>query len=374
MDYRPVWAEINLDYIAENVAALSRQAHPAELMAVVKANAYGHGAEAVARVALASGAKRLAVAMPEEGRELRRAGIAAPILVMGALLPGQVEAFLEYRLTATLASEEVLPELSSMAVRKGQPVRVHVKVDTGMSRLGFLPSQIPSLVGLLRRTPGIELEGLYTHLACADEIDLASTQAQLRGFREALAACEAVGWRPRQIHVANTAAVLREIGLAECNLVRAGIGIYGIYPVDPSLTAVQLRPAMSVKTHVATIKRVPSGTGVSYGHIYHTSRETTLCTLPIGYADGLSRMLSGQANAIIGGRKYPIVGRICMDQCVVDVGDDPVTVGDEAVLLGQQGDEQVLVEEWSDRLGTIPYEVVCGISSRVPRVYRGGIL
>lgn len=373
MHYRPVWAEVHLDRIAANVRRLAQCAYPRELMAVVKANAYGHGAEQVARVALASGARRLAVASPEEGRELRRAGIAAPILVLGALLPGQAEPFLEYRLTATVASEEGVAELAH-AGRRGMPLRVHIKVDTGMSRLGFLPHQVASVVQRVRRLPGVELEGLFTHLACADDADTASAEEQLARFREVLAACRKLGWEPAQVHAANTAAVLRSLGLPECNIVRVGIGIYGYNPCPPGTgAAVDLQPALELKSRVATVKRVPAGTGVSYGLTYTTPRETTLATLPVGYADGVSRSLGGLARVLIRGKPYRIVGRVCMDQCVVEVGDDPVEVGDEAVLLGRQGNEQVTADEWARLLGTIPYEILCRISSRVPRVYRGGL-
>lgn len=374
MEYRPVWAEVHLDRIAANVRALAQAARPAALMAVVKANGYGHGAVAVAKVALASGAKRLAVASPEEGRELRRAGIAAPILVLGALLPGQSDVFCEYRLTATVASQEAVAEVVSCAQRRGQAIRVHVKVDTGMGRLGFPPEEVPAVVSRLWQMDGVALEGIYSHLACADSEQDDVTQRQVEAFRGVLAACERAGWRPESVHLANTAATLRHISVPECNLVRVGLGLYGLFPSSTLEGVVPLYPALELKTRVTTVKRVPAGSGVSYGHAYHTGSETTLCTLPVGYADGLRRNLSGKADVLIRGRRHPIVGRICMDQCVVDVGDAEVEVGDEAVLIGRQGDEVVRVEEWADALDTISYEVVCGIGSRVPRVYQGGFV
>lgn len=369
LEYRPVWAEIDLDRIANNVRALAAYIHPAELMAVVKADGYGHGSVSIARVALASGARRLAVASPEEGRILRRAGIAAPILVLGALLPGQEDVFLEHRLTATLASGEAIEALSQAAERRKVSARVHIKVDTGMSRLGFHAHEVPFLVKRLLRVPGIDLEGIYTHLACADVPGQPGVNDQIRSFRTALIATREAGWQPEQVHVSNTAGVLENLGFGDCTMARVGIGIYGMYPSDTVSRSVHLEPALALKTNVATTKRVPAGTGVSYGHTYRTERETTLCTLPIGYAEGVSRRLSGRAHVLIGGQRYPLVGRVCMDQCIVDVGDASVSVGDEAVLIGRQGSDEITAYDWANILETIPYEVVCAISARVPRVY-----
>lgn len=374
MEYRPVWAEVHLDRIAANVRALVEAAQPAEVMAVVKANGYGHGAVPVAKVALASGAKRLAVASPEEGRELRRAGIAAPILVLGPLLPGQSDVYCEYRLTATIASHEAVIEAAAAAYRRGNPLRVHIKVDTGMARLGLLPEEVPEVVAHLSALGNIELEGLYSHFACADGDNVATTKAQIDSFRRVLAACRAGGWQPELVHLANTAATLKDLSPPECNLVRVGLGIYGLYPSDALVGTVDLSPALELKTRVTTVKRVRAGVGVSYGHTYHTTRDTTLCTLPIGYADGLRRNLSNQVDVLIRGKRHPIVGRICMDQCIVDAGDAEVEVGDEAVLIGRQAEATIRIEEWAAKLETISYELVCGISARVPRVYSGRLV
>ena len=215
------------------------------------------------------------------------------------------------------------------AQRRGNPLRVHVKVDTGMGRLGLLPEEVPRAVSALRRADRVELEGLYSHLACADSDGHDDVTAQqIDAFRRVLAACARAGWRPEIVHLANTAATLRRLAPPECNLARVGLGIYGLYPSDALAGAVRLSPALELKTRVTTVKRVPAGSGVSYGHTYHTGTETTLCTLPVGYADGLRRNLSGRVDALIKGRRHPIVGRICMDQCVVDVGDADVEVGD----------------------------------------------
>src|SRR5690606_7038975 len=229
--------------------------------------------------------------------------------------------------------------------------------------------EVPRAVSALRRADRVELEGLYSHLACADSDGHDDVTAQqIDAFRRVLAACARAGWRPEIVHLANTAATLRRLAPPECNLARVGLGIYGLYPSDALAGAVRLSPALELKTRVTTVKRVPAGSGVSYGHTYHTGTETTLCTLPVGYADGLRRNLSGRVDALIKGRRHPIVGRICMDQCVVDVGDADVEVGDEAVLIGRQGNAEIRVEEWARKLDTISYELVCGISCRVPRL------
>lgn len=369
----PAWIQIDLKRIQHNVRCLAEAAYPAELMAVVKANAYGHGAVAVSKAALAAGARRLAVALPEEGQALRRAGIAAPILVMGAYQAGQEEVLLEHRLTVTLASFAGIEHLGRAAERLGIPARVHIKVDTGMGRLGVLPDEVPLMVRRLLRMPGIELEGIYSHFACADTPGRTEVDRQIQLLRRSVERAREVGWDPSFVHLANTAAILEGLNPPECNIVRAGIGVYGIYPSPSVKRSIPLQPALSFKTHVATVKRVPAGHGVSYGLTYRTRRETTLCTLPVGYADGVSRLLSHRAEVLLGGRRFPLVGVICMNHAVVDVGDYPAQVGEEAVLIGRQGDEVIAAEEWAEHLSTIPYEVICMMRDHIPRVYVEGV-
>lgn len=363
------WVQVDLGKIRRNVQRLAEACRPAELMAVVKADGYGHGAAAVSRAALASGARRLAVATPTEGQELRRAGIAAPILVVGAFMPGQEEMYIEHRLTVTLASFEGIDALAQAAQRRGVVVRVHIKVDTGMGRLGFLPDEIPFLVKRLQRYPYIELEGIYSHYACADAPDREEVAAQGQRLQQVVAQVKELGWQPAYVHLSNTAGVLEQLAPPEFNMVRTGIGMYGLYPSATVRRSITLEPALSLHARVATVKRVPAGTGVSYGLTYRTPRETTLCTLPIGYANGVTRLLSHKAQVLIDGRRFPIVGVICMNVCVVDVGDYPVEIGDEAVLIGRQGDEEITADEWAEHLGTINYEVVCMMRANLPRIY-----
>lgn len=368
----PAWIEIDLGKIRRNVQRLAEASKPAELMAVVKADAYGHGAVAVSRAALASGARRLAVATPAEGQELRRAGIAAPILVVGAFLPGQEEIYLEHRLTVTLASFEGIEVLAQAAKRRGVVVRVHIKVDTGMGRLGFLPDEVPFLVKRLQRYPSIELEGIYSHYACADAPGQTGVEIQGRRLQQVVAQVQEMGWHPAYVHLSNTAGVLEQLAPPKCNLVRTGIGIYGLYPSATVQRSVELQPALSLHARVTTVKRVPAGTGVSYGLTYRTPHETTLCTLPIGYANGVTRLLSHKAHVLLGGHRFPIVGVVCMNLCVVDVGDYPAKVGEEAVLIGRQGNEEITADEWAEHLGTINYEVVCMMRENLPRRYTIG--
>lgn len=365
---RPVWAEVDLDAVADNLRALRAAAGEKAVMAVVKANAYGHGAVEVARAALWAGASHLGVATPEEGRALRRAGIAAPILVLGAFVPQQAPLLLEWRLTATIASLQAARELHAESVRQGQKARIHLKVDTGMGRLGVLPDEVRAVAEGIARLPRLECEGVYTHLATADEADLSFTMEQMRRFEQAVREARAAGLRPSLCHAGNSAALMR-LKMPETNMVRVGISMYGLYPSRSVHWPVQLRPALSLKAQWISVKRVPKGTGVSYGLAYTTEKETNLGVLPIGYADGFSRLLSGRASILHRGKRYQVAGRICMDQCVVDLGDDEAESGEEVVLLGRQGDEEITVEEWADLMGTINYEALCMISERVPRLF-----
>lgn len=390
--WRPVWAEIDLDAIRHNAAQLAARARPAGLMAVVKADGYGHGAVPVARAALGAGASWLGVATPDEGLALLAEGITAPVLVMGAFAPGQEVPFCGSGLRATIVDWTGADVLSRAAERSGCRVPVHLKVDTGMCRLGVWPEAAAELAERLAAQPGLFLEGLYTHLATADEADLAWTRVQLQRFTEVRQALRQRGIDPPWVHAANSAGLLRlpASGL-DLNLARAGIALYGLYPSAATADALggegpgsgakgagdALRPALTWKARVAAVKRVPAGTGISYGLTYVTKRETMIAALPVGYADGYSRRLSHRAQVLIRGRRFPVVGHICMDQCLVDVGDAPVAVGDEVVLLGQQrrqdapGAEEIPAAEMAKWLETIHYEVLCMIGVRVPRAYRG---
>ncbi len=371
--WRPVWAEVNLDHIAHNVAWLARRAAPAALMAVVKADGYGHGAVPVARVALAHGATWLGVATPEEGVALREAGIAAPVLVLGAFLAGQEDVYLTARLQATLCHRAAADALGRAALGQGRRAPVHVKVDTGMGRLGVLPADAPDFIAWVAAHPGLELVGVYTHLATADEPDPTYAHQQVESFRQVLAACARRGIRVPIAHAANSAGLLA-LEDAAFQMVRAGIALYGLPPSAhvAQRSGAPLRPALALKAQLVSVKRLPAGHGVSYGRTYVTTRETNVGVIPIGYADGYSRRLSGRAQVLVRGQRRPVIGRICMDQCMVDLGPLPVEAGEEVVLIGRQGDEEITADEVAAWMDSIAYEVVCHIGPRVRRVYLGG--
>ncbi len=359
---RWAWAEIDLDAIAYNVAALGAMAAPGVLCAVVKANGYGHGAVPAARAALEGGALWLAVALVSEGVELREAGITVPVLVLSEPPPDQFAACAQWGLTPT-----VYTPVGIGAAAAAKVGNVHLKVDTGMHRVGATPADTGSLMAMIDSSEGIALGGVFTHLACADADNQSVSMAQLALFADV---APAVSFR----HVANSAGLIN--GLShDMAMARAGIAIYGIAPAPNMVEAdVDLRPALSLKARVSLVKRVPAGSAVSYGHRYRTESETTLATVPIGYADGVPRRLgSAGGRVLIGGSPHPIAGVVTMDQLVVDVGNLDVAVGDEVVLIGSQGTANIDAYDWAQRLDTIAYEIVCGISSRVPRVYFGAM-
>lgn len=368
MRFRPTVAVVDLEAVRHNVRALRPPG--ADLMAVVKANGYGHGAVPVARAALEAGAAWLGVALVEEGLELREAGIEAPILVLTEFPRGSEKDALAGDLTPTVYTPEGLEGVAEAAAALGRDARVHVKVDTGMHRVGLPPDRAEDFVAAAAGR-GLRVEGLLTHFAKSEEPEDPATRRQLAAFLEVLDRLASRGVVPRYRHAANTAATLA-LPEARLDLVRVGIGVYGVAP-DPSLAgAADLRPAMSLRSRVALVKRVAAGEAVSYGLRYRLERESTIATVPVGYADGYARSLSGRAEVLIRGRRYRVAGTITMDQLMVDCGDDPVEPGDEVVLFGSQGDEAVPVEQVAAWMGTIGYEVVCAVSERVPREYRGG--
>jgi alanine racemase len=366
--FRPTVAVIDLDAVRHNVRALKPPG--AELMAVVKANAYGHGDVPVARAALEAGATWLGVALVEEGLRLRAGGIDAPILVLTEFPRSSEKEALVAGLTPTLYSDEGLASLAEATATLGQASPVHVKLDTGMHRVGLAPELAPQLCLRILES-GLELEGVWTHFAAAEEPDDPSARAQLDRFREALEGLAGAGIRPRYLHAANSAAVLA-LPESHLDLVRVGIALYGIVPGPALKGRADLRPAMSLRSQVTLVKRVAAGEGVSYGLTYRLQRESTVATVPVGYADGYHRAVSGRAEVVIRGRRYPVAGTVTMDQITVDCGDDPVRVGDEVVLFGSQGNAEIRAEELAGWAGTIGYEVVCAVGDRVPREYQGG--
>jgi alanine racemase len=368
--WRPVWAEVDLNHIAHNMQEIRRLVRePCELMAVVKADGYGHGALPVARTALQAGASRLAVAIPEEGVTLREGGIASPILVLGSLWPEQAEVIVSNFLTATVYDLPLALALSAEGKRQGKNVRVHLKVDTGMGRIGLFPHDVVPFVNQVMRLPYLEIEGIYTHFATADAADKTYAYQQFELFKKVLQEMKDSGIQIPLRHAANSAAILN-LPESHLDMVRPGIMLYGINPLEGGSPSISLEPALSWKAKIAYVKRVPTGTGISYGRTHITQRSVQIATLPLGYADGLSRALSNKGEVLIHGQRASIVGKVCMDQCMVDVSQiEGVQIGDEAVLIGAQGGKRLSAEEIAQKIGTIGYEVVCNIGKRVPRVY-----
>jgi alanine racemase len=368
----PAQARIDLHAIRDNIALLRAHVAGTEVMAMVKAEAYGHGMVESARAALAGGATWLGVAKLAEGLALRAAGLEVPILVCLGV-PGEpyVQA-VTAGLDLTAGAAWMLRELAAAARTAGRTARVHLKVDSGMSRGGAGPGDWPAVVdaALAAQATGlIEVVGIYSHFACADQPGHPSIPRQLGLFQEAVELAEKAGLRPQVRHLANSAAVLT-LPEARYDLVRPGIAAYGLRPA-PGLGTLGLRPAMTLTAGVAVVKRVAAGSGVSYGHTYVTARETTLALVAAGYGDGVPRQGSNLLEVLAGGRRRRIAGRVCMDQFVIDMDGEAIFPGDEVVLFGPGDRGEPTAEEWAQVLGTISYEIVTRIGTRVPRVYEG---
>lgn len=369
---RGVWAEIDLKAIAHNVRELRRITSPqAGLMAVVKANGYGHGAAQVARAALENGASRLAVATLGEAIRLRREGIGVPIMIFGYTPEYLLDQVLEYDIIQTVFSEAGAAALSEAAVKAGKRTKVHLKIDTGMGRIGFRAVEDPLKDILsLAKLPGLEIEGIFSHFAVADCRDKAYTEAQFELFMKITQSLAAAGLEIPLRHICNSAGII-ELPEAHLDLVRPGISIYGYYPsneVDRS--KLSLKPAMTLKCEVALLKEVGPGSSISYGCTYQTKAGEIVATLPIGYADGYTRLFSSKAEVLIKGTKAPIIGRVCMDQCMARVSHiEGIKAGDEVILMGSQSEQHITADDLAELIGTISYEILCMISERVPRVY-----
>jgi alanine racemase len=369
---RPTRAEIDLDAVAANVrVACGLAGAGSAVMAVVKADAYGHGAVPVARAALAAGATWLGVAMPEEAAVLRAAGIGSRILILGPIAPSQAGLVARHDLDQCVSDPAQAEALSRVAMSAGRPLRLHLKMDTGMGRVGVSLREVGPAAARIAALPAVRLAGLMTHFAESDAEDPGFTREQLVRFATATDALRAAGVPIPLRHAANSAALLRHPD-ARLDLVRPGIMLYGCHPCDrrhpndPTLA-----PALRFRTVVSHLKDLPAGGSVSYGRTFVAPRDLRIATLPVGYADGLARLLSGQGQVLIGGQRVPIVGRVCMDMTMVDVTRVPdVRVGDEAVLIGRQGVEEITADEIAVLTGTISYEVLCRVGARVPRVYR----
>lgn len=368
MHFRPTEAVIDLEAVRRNVRALAPER--AAVMAVVKANGYGHGDVAVARAALSAGASWLGVALVEEGIRLREAGVEAPILVLSEFPRGSEKEALAARLSPTLYTREGLRSVAGAASALEAPARAHLKLDTGMRRVGLPPAEAEEFVREMLRA-GVGFEALWTHFAKADEPDDPSMARQLDEFLRASQRLSSARLRPLYLHAANSAATMRSPA-THLGLVRLGIAMYGLAP-GPGLPGTDgLRAAMSWRSSVSFVKRVGAGQGISYGLRYRLQRESTVATVPVGYADGYSRLLGDRGVVLIRGRRHPVAGTVTMDQLMVDCGDDAVQPGDEVVLLGSQGGERLTADELAGWMGTINYEVVCRVSERVPRRYVHG--
>lgn len=367
---RATWAEIDLDAIAGNVATLKAHASAPGLIAVVKADGYGHGLVPSAQAALVGGADRLAVALVEEGRALRAAGIDAPILVMTEPPPEAAPALLAADLEPTVYTAAFLAALDA-AASGGPPARAHVKLDTGMRRVGVPEADWEDALRRVGAAGAVTLEGLWSHFAVADEPDHPFIAAQAATFERGLACARALGARPAVVHLANSAGTLH-LPETHYDLVRPGLAIYGLEPSPGLAGDVPLTPALAWYSRLSLVKRLAAGEGVSYGLTWQPSAATTLGTVPAGYADGVVRALSNRGEVVTGGRRVGIAGRVCMDQFCVDLGEHGGRAGDEIALIGAQGSARVTADDWAAWLGTINYEVTCGVGARVPRRYLEG--
>jgi alanine racemase len=365
---RPTYAEVNLDRLSGNLAAIREKVAPARVMPVVKANAYGHGLVPVALHLAQHGADLLAVAILDEGIQLRQAGVTLPILVLGGIQAHQIPAYLAHNLILTAATPENLVDISQAAAAVGKTATVHLKIDTGMGRLGAPYFAAESLLNASLSLPNVRSEGIFSHFANADATDLRHSHLQIERFQEVLLFYERRSLPRPLAHMANSGAIL-QLPESYFDLVRPGIMLYGVYPSAEVQHTVDVRPALNWKTHVVQSKRQPPHHPVSYGSTWDSDHEQTIVTLPVGYADGYFRILSNRAEVLVNGKRYPVAGRVCMDQILVNLGEADCPVGSEVVLLGEQGDQRLLADDLAGWAGTIGYEILTAISARVPRVY-----
>jgi alanine racemase len=377
--HRPTWAEVDLDAIAGNVAALKAQAAAPRLMATVKADGYGHGMLEAARAALAGGADWLGVALVEEGLRLREAGITAPVLVYTEPPPHAAAALVQGDLTPAVYTSAFAEALAAVArARDAGPLDVHVKLDTGMRRVGVPQADWTDALTRVRDLDGLRLSGLWSHFAVADEPGHPFIAHQAREFARGVALARDLGIEPDVIHLVNSAGTLH-LHDHHWTMVRPGLAIYGLEPAPGLAEGVGLRPALSWRSRLSLVKRLAAGESVSYGLRWTAQRDTVLGTVPAGYADGVTRALTNLGEALVGGRRVPYAGTVCMDQVCLDLGEAGAAAGDEVVLLGEQRSPgtgevvRVTADDWAGWLGTISYEIVCGIGTRVPRVHVGSV-
>lgn len=373
VSHRATRATVFLDRIATNVRAIRGVVGAnVKVLAVVKADAYGHGSIPVATAAIEEGASWLGVACVDEGLKLRGAGIGAPILILGYVAPDELEAAVENGLSVPLGTASQCNELAAAARGLRSPVRIHLKIDSGMGRYGLLPEQVNEIARTLTGTRELRLEGCFTHLARGEEDPAVATNSQLERFRAALQALSRHGIEPELVHASNSGATLTA-PQAHFNMVRAGLLLYGYRPEASLAPDLTFRPALEVTSRLARVQALPAGAGIGYGHTHTLTQDAKVGLVPIGYADGIHRSLSGKGFMIAGGARVPIIGRVSMDQCTVDLSDaGPAAEGDSVTVIGTQGSESIWADDVAQWAGTISYEILCGISPRVPRTYMGG--
>ena len=364
--YRPTWAEINLGNLGYNFLQI-KKILPAKtkIMACVKADAYGHGLIPVSKKLESCNVDYLSVASIDEAIKLRKANIDLPILVLGMILKKDISPLFKYNITQTVCTEELAIALNNMAGARRRNINIHIKIDTGMGRIGVLHNEALRFIKRLHQLKHLNIEGAFTHFACAD-INRSFTFYQINVFQHLISELQSCGIQIPLIHAANSIGII-SYKESHFNMVRPGLIIYGLYPQEG--LAIKLKPVLSLKTKVVYTKKVPKGWGISYGHTYITQRDSTIVTLPIGYGDGYPRSLSNIAPVIIKGKLLKVSGRVCMDQTMVDVGNLAVKVGDKVTLIGAQGKISITTEELAQLSETIPYEIVCSLGSRVPRFY-----
>jgi alanine racemase len=364
-------AEIDLQALKNNFDGITKRVGPnVEIMGIVKANAYGHGIIEVARALVGFGCKYLGVGFLEEGIELRNNGVTTPMLVLGGVLGSQISEFLQHDLDITVSSLSIAEQVNAEAKRNGgKKARVHLKIDTGMERIGVRAEHAVPFVEQVCRYDHLDVFGIYSHFATSDERDKTFAHQQLQRFNDVLGKIRKSGIEIPHKHIANSGAII-DLPDSYFTMVRPGIMLYGYYPTQETTESIRIRPVLSLKSEVVYLKEVPSNTSISYGRRYVTKTATRIATVPVGYGDGYSRRLTNQTEVLIGGTRFPVVGTICMDQIMVDVGTNShIAVGDEVVLVGRQSNQEITMWELAGKLGTIPYEMLTGLLPRVPRVY-----
>jgi alanine racemase len=368
---RPTVCLIDHDALRWNLRQIrNRIGSQVKILAMIKANGYGHGAAAIAPTLLKAGGDAFGVATLEEGLELRRAGIQAPIIVLAGLYANQLDQLLEHRLTPVLHELASLTQLDSAVYERGSTLDVHLKVDTGMGRLGLLAAETAAWIPMLKKLRALKIEGVFSHFSQAESVDGAYTTKQLKIFKFVLDQLRAAAINVPLRHFANSAATIT-LPAAYFDMVRPGLMLYGVYPSPPMATQMSLKPVLTWKTAIIQLKTVPAGTAISYGQTFVTKRESWVATLPVGYADGYSRLLSNRGAALIRGQRAPVIGRVCMDLTMLDVTDIRNTqLGDEVVLLGRQGDAEISADEVAAWADTISYEILTSIGARVPRIHQ----